>query len=113
MTQDIKDLTPFVGMDESPVAENAATEMTTEMMIIGVGGGGGNAVRYMYNTRNIEGIRYVVCNTDSQALEKSGIPTQLLLGPNVTKGGGAGNKPDVARAAAEESEEDIRALFFS
>ncbi|MBQ5750841.1 MAG: cell division protein FtsZ [Bacteroidaceae bacterium] len=111
MTQDIKDLTPFVGMDESPVAENAATEMTTEMMIIGVGGGGGNAVRYMYNTRNIEGIRYVVCNTDSQALEKSGIPTQLLLGPNVTKGGGAGNKPDVARAAAEESEEDIRALL--
>ncbi|MBP3350431.1 MAG: cell division protein FtsZ [Bacteroidaceae bacterium] len=107
MTQDIKDLTPFVGMGESPVAK----EVTTEMMIIGVGGGGGNAVRYMYNTRNIEGIRYVVCNTDSQALEKSGIPTQLLLGPNVTKGGGAGNKPDVARAAAEESEEDIKALL--
>ncbi|MBR2378740.1 MAG: cell division protein FtsZ, partial [Bacteroidaceae bacterium] len=106
-TQDIKDLTPFVGMGESPVAK----EVTTEMMIIGVGGGGGNAVRYMYNTRNIEGIRYVVCNTDSQALEKSGIPTQLLLGPNVTKGGGAGNKPDVARAAAEESEEDIKALL--
>lgn len=107
MTQDIKDLTPFVGMGESPVAK----EVTTEMMIIGVGGGGGNAVRHMYNTRNIEGIRYVVCNTDSQALEKSGIPTQLLLGPNVTKGGGAGNKPDVARAAAEESEEDIKALL--
>ncbi len=107
MTQDIKDLTPFVGMGDSPVAK----EVTTEMMIIGVGGGGGNAVRYMYNTRNIEGIRYVVCNTDSQALEKSGIPTQLLLGPNVTKGGGAGNKPDVARAAAEESEEDIKALL--
>ena len=107
MTQDIKDLTPFVGMGESPVSK----EVTTEMMIIGVGGGGGNAVRYMYNTRNIEGIRYVVCNTDSQALEKSGIPTQLLLGPTVTKGGGAGNKPDVARAAAEESEEDIKALL--
>ena len=107
MTQDIKDLTPFVGMGESP----ATKDITTEMMIIGVGGGGGNAVRYMYNTRNIEGIRYVVCNTDSQALEKSGIPTQLLLGPTVTKGGGAGNKPDVARAAAEESEEDIKALL--
>ena len=57
MTQDIKDLTPFVGMGESP----ATKDITTEMMIIGVGGGGGNAVRYMYNTRNIEGIRYVVC----------------------------------------------------
>ena len=107
MTQDIKDLTPFTGMGELPFENNVATEM----MIIGVGGGGGNAVRYMYNTRNIEGIRYVVCNTDSQALEKSGIPTQLLLGPTVTKGGGAGNKPDVARAAAEESEEEIAALL--
>ena len=65
----------------------------------------------MYNRRNIDSIRYVVCNTDSQALEKSGIPTRLLLGPTVTKGGGAGNKPDVARAAAEESEEEIAALL--
>ena len=108
MTQDIKDLTPFTGMGELPFENN---NVSTEMMIIGVGGGGGNAVRYMYNTRNIEGIRYVVCNTDSQALEKSGIPTQLLLGPTVTKGGGAGNKPDVARAAAEESKDEIEALL--
>ena len=107
MTEDIKNLTPFTDMGDCPTEQN----VSTEMMIIGVGGGGGNAVRYMYNTRNIEGIRYVVCNTDSQALEKSGIPTQLLLGPTVTKGGGAGNKPDVARAAAEESEEDIAALL--
>lgn len=107
MTEDIKNLTPFTDMSETPVESNASTEM----MIIGVGGGGGNAVRYMYNKRYIGNIRYVVCNTDSQALEKSGIPTQLLLGPTVTKGGGAGNKPDVARAAAEESEEDIKALL--
>lgn len=78
MTEDIKNLTPFTDMSEAPVESNASTEM----MIIGVGGGGGNAVRYMYNKRYIGNIRYVVCNTDSQALEKSGIPTQLLLGPD-------------------------------
>lgn len=107
MPEDIKNLTPFTDMEDAYTEENTSTEM----MIIGVGGGGGNAVRYMYNKRNIDSIRYVVCNTDSQALEKSGIPTRLLLGPTVTKGGGAGNKPDVARAAAEESEEDITALL--
>ena len=107
MAEDIKNLTPFTDLGDAHVEENTSTEM----MIIGVGGGGGNAVRYMYNRRNIDSIRYVVCNTDSQALEKSGIPTRLLLGPTVTKGGGAGNKPDVARAAAEESEEEIAALL--
>ena len=107
MAEDIKNLTPFTDLGDAHVEENTSTEM----MIIGVGGGGGNAVRYMYNRRNIDSIRYVVCNTDSQALEKSGIPTRLLLGPTVTKGGGAGNKPDVARAAAEEGEEEIAALL--
>lgn len=107
MAEDIKDLTPFTDMDDAHIEDTTSTEM----MIIGVGGGGGNAVKYMYNKRNIDSIRYVVCNTDSQALEKSGIPTRLLLGPTVTKGGGAGNKPDVARSAAEESAEDIEALL--
>ena len=107
MAEDIKNLTPFTDMDDAHIEDTTSTEM----MIIGVGGGGGNAVKYMYNKRNIDSIRYVVCNTDSQALEKSGIPTRLLLGPTVTKGGGAGNKPDVARSAAEESAEDIEALL--
>ena len=107
MAEDIKDLTPFTDMDDAHIEDTTSTEM----MIIGVGGGGGNAVKYMYNKRNIDSIRYVVCNTDSQALEKSGIPTRLLLGPTVTKGGGAGNKPDVARSAAEESAEDFVALL--
>ena len=107
MPEDIKNLTPFADMGDAQPEE----KLSTEMMIIGVGGGGGNAVRYMYNRRNIDSIRYVVCNTDSQALNESGIPTRLLLGPTVTKGGGAGNMPDVARAAAEESVEDIKALL--
>ncbi len=108
MMHDLNNLTPFSGMDEEKTVK---PEKRTEMMIIGVGGGGGNAVSYMYNKRRIEGIRYVVCNTDAQALAGSGIPTQLLLGPTVTKGGGAGNVPEVARAAAEESEESIIELL--
>lgn len=107
--QDLNKLTPFTDMGEVEKNENTPTEM----MIVGVGGGGSNAVRNMYTKHRLDNIRYVVCNTDSQALEKSGVPTQLLLGPNVTKGRGAGNRPEVARQAAEESEEDIRALFAS
>lgn len=107
MTHDIDSLTPFNGMN---VVESKAS---TEMMVIGVGGGGSNAVKYMYNQCQIKGIRYVVCNTDKQALNDSGVPTQLLLGPTVTMGGGAGNMPEVARAAAEESREDIAQLFKS
>ena len=104
---DIKKLTPFTDLGEEQKQESTPAEM----MVIGVGGGGGNAVKYMYNKGSIDCVRYVACNTDSQALEKSGIPIKLLLGPTVTKGGGAGNKPDVARAAAEESLEDITSLL--
>lgn len=109
---DIKDLAPFDSIvGNASQAEGAEKRDRTEMMIIGVGGGGGNAVKYMYNKGSIDCVRYVVCNTDAQALEKSGVPIKLLLGPTVTKGGGAGNVPEVAKAAAEESIDDIKALF--
>ena len=78
--------------------------------VIGVGGGGGNAVNYMFN-QHIPHIQFVVCNTDQQALDRSEVPTQLLLGYDITHGLGAGNVPDVGRQCAEESAEDIRALF--
>ena len=78
--------------------------------VIGVGGGGGNAVNYMYQ-QNIPLIKFVVCNTDQQALEKSPVPNQLLLGPNVTRGRGAGNIPEVGKQCAEASIEEIRSLF--
>lgn len=78
--------------------------------VIGVGGGGGNAVNYMFN-QNIPLIKFVVCNTDQQALELSPVPTQLLLGKEITKGLGAGNVPEVGRQCAEASLEEIRALF--
>lgn len=77
---------------------------------IGVGGGGNNAVNHMYQL-GIEDVSFVVCNTDLQALKKSPVKTQVLLGPNVTFGLGAGNDPEKAKRAAEESEAEINALF--
>ncbi len=86
------------------------TDAPKIIKVIGVGGGGGNAVKTMYR----EGIRdvvFVLANTDSQALAESDIPVKLQLGKMVTEGLGAGNDPNVAKAAAEESIEDIRRLF--
>ncbi|MBQ3121481.1 MAG: cell division protein FtsZ [Bacteroidaceae bacterium] len=74
--------------------------------VIGVGGGGGNAIENMYRT-SIHNVSFVICNTDSQALENSPIPIKVQLG----EGLGAGNNPEVARKAAEESREEIEALF--
>lgn len=78
--------------------------------VIGVGGGGDNAVNYMYR-QNIPNVNFVVCNTDEQALKMSPVPTQLILGWDVTHGRGAGNDPDKGRQCAEASAEEIRSLF--
>lgn len=78
--------------------------------IIGVGGGGGNAVNYMYD-QNIPNVNFVVCNTDRQHLNKSKVPNKLLLGYDITHGLGAGNKPEVGRQCAEHDREKIRELF--
>lgn len=78
--------------------------------VIGVGGGGSNAINHMYR-QNINDVSFVVCNTDQQALNDSSVPTKLLIGPKTTRGGGAGNNPEKARAAAEESAEEIAKLF--
>lgn len=89
---------------------NIQSKDDPKIMVIGVGGGGNNAINNMYN-QNIESVKFVVCNTDSQALENSPVPDKLLIGPNTTGGLGAGNIPEVARAAAEESIDDIKYLF--
>lgn len=78
--------------------------------VIGVGGGGGNAVNYMYR-QDIPNVNFVICNTDQQHLRKSPVPTKLVLGWDVTHGRGAGNVPDVGRQCAEASADDIRKLF--
>ena len=85
-------------------------EEPNHIIVIGVGGGGNNAVDHMFR-QNIEHVTFVVANTDEQALRKSAVPTKLLLGPTVTRGRGAGAIPEKARAAAEESAKDIEALF--
>jgi cell division protein FtsZ len=78
--------------------------------VIGVGGGGGNAVNHMYN-QGITDVSFVVCNTDNQDLVRSPVPIKVQLGKNITQGLGAGGRPEVARKAAEESEEDIRRML--
>lgn len=78
--------------------------------VIGVGGGGGNAVNRMI-ADNVRGVEFIVANTDTQALANSQAETKIHLGPKVTKGLGAGAKPEVGAKAAEESEEDIRAAL--
>lgn len=78
--------------------------------VIGIGGGGGNAVNYMYQQK-IRHINFVVCNTDRQALSMSPVPTKILLGKDITHGLGAGNVPEVGRKCAEASREDLAALF--
>ena len=85
-------------------------DRVSDIMVVGVGGGGNNAINNMYK-HNIKEVDFVVCNTDAQALKKSCVPNKLLLGPQTTKGKGAGNKPEVARRAAEESINEIEALF--
>ena len=78
--------------------------------IIGVGGGGGNAVNYMFN-QNIPNVNFVVCNTDKQHLNNSPVPNKLLLGYDITHGLGAGNKPEIGRMCAENDRDKIRELF--
>ncbi len=74
--------------------------------VIGVGGGGSNAVNYMYNL-NCQDVDFVVCNTDSQALAGSPVPNKIQLGPHLTQGLGAGANPEIGKQAGEESMEDI------
>jgi cell division protein FtsZ len=84
--------------------------MPTIIKVMGVGGGGNNAINHMY-MQNIEGVSFVVLNTDKQQLNESPVPNRVLLGPNTTHGLGAGNIPETAKRAAEESESEIAALF--
>ena len=86
------------------------TDAPRIIKVIGVGGGGSNAVHNMYR-KGIHNVSFVVCNTDIQALQNSPIPKKIQLGETITEGLGAGNDPEVARRAAEESREEIKNLF--
>ena len=78
--------------------------------VVGVGGGGGNAVNYMYK-QNIKGVDYIICNTDRQALDKSPIVNKIHLGIELTEGLGAGSNPEVGEQSAMESIEEIKAML--
>ncbi len=82
--------------DDSPVIK-----------VIGVGGGGSNAVTHMFK-QGIIGVDFAICNTDNQAMESSPVPTKIRLGPNLTEGRGAGSKPNVGKLACEESIEEVK-----
>jgi cell division protein FtsZ len=78
--------------------------------VIGVGGGGSNAINHMFQ-QGIKGVDFVICNTDAQALQNSGVPNKIQLGVALTEGLGAGANPDVGEEAAVESLEDIRRML--
>ncbi len=78
--------------------------------VIGIGGGGSNAVNHMFN-QGIRGVEFIICNTDLQALQSSPVPNKLQIGTSLTEGLGAGANPEVGRNAAIESKEEIRDLL--
>jgi len=78
--------------------------------VLGVGGGGSNAVNFMFN-QNIEGVDFIICNTDSKAIEQSTVPNKIQLGPHLTQGLGAGADPSVGKLATEESLDEIRKIL--
>src|SRR3984893_8695148 len=85
-------------------------ERSSIIKVIGVGGGGSNAVNHMFG-QHIEGVNFIICNTDAQALAQSRVPNKIQLGPLLTQGLGAGANPDIGRQATEESLEEIRSIL--
>ena len=83
---------------------------SSQIKVMGIGGGGSNAVNYMFEN-GITGVDFVICNTDSQALEASPVPIKIQLGANLTEGLGAGSNPEIGRKAAEESHDKIVELL--
>ncbi len=85
-------------------------EKSSIIKVVGVGGGGGNAVNFMFE-QGITGVNFVVCNTDAQALELSPIPNKIQLGPDLTSGRGAGSHPEVGKNATLESIDEIKEIL--
>ena len=85
-------------------------EKSSIIKVIGVGGGGSNAVNYMFS-QQIDGVNFIICNTDAQAIALSHVPNKVQLGPHLTQGLGAGANPEIGRQATEESLEEIRRIL--
>ena len=85
-------------------------EQSSIIKVIGVGGGGSNAVNHMFS-QNIEGVNFIICNTDAQAISQSRVPNKIQLGPHLTQGLGAGANPAIGKQATEESLEEIKRIL--
>src|SRR5882672_158268 len=85
-------------------------EQSSIIKVIGVGGGGSNAVNHMFS-QNIEGVNFIICNTDAQSLAMSKIPNKVQLGPHLTQGLGAGANPEIGRQATEESLDELKGIL--
>ncbi len=97
-------------MSEDIMPFDIQEENHSIIKVVGVGGGGGNAVNHMFR-QGINDVDFVVCNTDAQVLEASPVPIKIQLGASLTEGRGAGNKPEQGRQAAIESIEDVMAIL--
>ncbi|WP_207514448.1 cell division protein FtsZ [Longitalea luteola] len=85
-------------------------EKSSIIKVIGVGGGGSNAVNHMYS-QNIEGVNFIIANTDAQAISQSNVPNKVQLGPHLTQGLGAGANPEIGKQATVESLEEIKRIL--
>jgi cell division protein FtsZ len=85
-------------------------EKSSIIKVIGIGGGGSNAVNHMFS-QNIEGVNFIICNTDAQAIAQSSVPNKVQLGPHLTQGLGAGANPEIGRQATEESLEELKGIL--
>ncbi len=85
-------------------------DQSSIIKVVGVGGGGSNAVNHMYE-QGIEGVNFIICNTDAQAIAQSNVPNKVQLGPHLTQGLGAGANPTVGKQATEESLEEIKKIL--
>ncbi|MCK5908007.1 MAG: cell division protein FtsZ, partial [Flavobacteriales bacterium] len=97
-------------MNQDNISFDLPKNRSNVIKVIGVGGGGSNAVNYMY-TQGFKGVDFVVCNTDAQALHVSPVPNKIQLGVNLTEGLGAGASPEVGGEAAIESLADLEAML--
>ncbi|MEX1383928.1 cell division protein FtsZ [Lutibacter sp.] len=98
--------------DFSNISFDLPKNQSNVIKVIGVGGGGSNAVNHMYS-QGINGVDFVICNTDAQALQNSPIPTKIQLGVSLTEGLGAGANPEVGEQAAIESIQEIKDMLSS
>ena len=99
-----------MSQEEFGISFDMPKNRSNVIKVIGVGGGGSNAIKHMFH-QGINGVDFVICNTDSQALENSPVPNKIQLGVSLTEGLGAGANPEIGEKAAQESIDDIRAML--